>query len=128
MLTAIEGNLIRDTETFGKMDPYLVIEYKGGKFKTKTHNNGGKRPHWNQVFKLDVHSLSDDLILKVFDEDLTSDDFVGMGIVKVSSLVINGGVSDWFDITYREKKAGMVHLSTKYHGPVQSVAFNPMNT
>ena len=74
---------------------------------------------------MDVHSLSDDLILKVFDEDMTSDDFVGKGIIKVSSLVINGGVDDWFEITYKERRAGTVHLASKYHGPATAVVLNP---
>jgi len=40
------------------------------------------------------------------DEDVTSDDFIGMGVVKVSSLCINGGVRDWFNISYKNKNAG----------------------
>ncbi len=113
-LTAIGAELKRDTEVFGKMDPYLVIEYHGHKHKTHVHHNGGKHPHWNKTFELQVHSLSDDMIIKVFDEDMMSDDFVGMGIVKISSLVFNGGVNEWFDITYKERYAGRVHFQSYY--------------
>jgi len=31
------------------MDPYVLIEFKGNKYKTKTHQNGGKTPKWNHV-------------------------------------------------------------------------------
>jgi Ca2+-dependent lipid-binding protein len=42
-----EGRLFRDTETFGKMDPYCVISVKDKTFKTRVHQNGGKNPKWN---------------------------------------------------------------------------------
>ena len=31
------------------MDPYVVIEYMGTKVKSRTHEDGGKNPIWNQV-------------------------------------------------------------------------------
>jgi len=48
------------------------------------------------------------------DEDTVSDDTVGVGNVKVSSLCVNGGVTDWFSITHKNKLAGQVLFSTKY--------------
>ena len=45
-LTVLEAQLTRDTETFGKMDPYVKIETRMQKFKTATHNGGGKTPKW----------------------------------------------------------------------------------
>jgi hypothetical protein len=47
--------------------------------------------------------LHDDIVVKIYDEDVTDDDFVGMGSYKASSLMINNGVNDWFNITYKEK-------------------------
>ena len=40
------------------------------------------------------------------DQDVTTDDFVGSSIVKVQSLVMNGGVNEWFPIMYKNKIAG----------------------
>ena len=45
-IKVIEGRLFRDTEMFSKMDPYCVLEFKEKKFKTKTHQGGGKHPKW----------------------------------------------------------------------------------
>ena len=44
------GELIRDTEMFGKMDPYCTIVFGKEKLKTKVHNNGGKKPVWGDRF------------------------------------------------------------------------------
>ena len=45
-----KGELIRDTEMFGKMDPYCTIVFGKEKLKTKVHNNGGKYPVWGDRF------------------------------------------------------------------------------
>ena len=49
-LTIIEARLERDTEMFGKMDPYAVIKYRQETFRTKEHTDGGKTPTWNETF------------------------------------------------------------------------------
>ncbi len=47
VVTAVKAELIRDVEVFGKMDPYVVFEHSGEKYKTKTHQDGGKTPLWD---------------------------------------------------------------------------------
>ena len=48
-VTVIEGQLSRDTEMFGEMDPYVSLEYQGTSYNTKVHKGGGKTPKWNQM-------------------------------------------------------------------------------
>jgi Ca2+-dependent lipid-binding protein len=59
-LTIVEANLTRDTETFGKMDPYVKFMVREQVFRSKTMNNAGKKPKWDQVSKhksiIDVRS------------------------------------------------------------------------
>lgn len=49
----VEAKLTRDTETFGKMDPYCRLKYREQLFKSKVMQNAGKTPRWNQVSFLD---------------------------------------------------------------------------
>lgn len=63
---------------------------------------------------IDVKYVGDDLLLQVFDEDLTDSDFVGESNIKLSSLCIGTGLDEWFDITYRGKYAGKVHLRSEW--------------
>ena len=109
-LTVIEAKLTRDTETFGKMDPYCVLETRQQQFKTVTHENAGKAPKWDQTFKVDVKYIGDDLTLTVFDEDVTGSDKVGSATIKLSALCVNGGLDDWYEIQYKGKKSGTVHI------------------
>jgi len=72
----IEAKLTRDTEFFSKMDPYCVLEQRQQKFRTRTLQGAGKTPKWDQMFDLDVKYIGDDLVIKVFDEDVTASDIV----------------------------------------------------
>jgi hypothetical protein len=36
-MLVVEGKLYRDTETFGQMDPFLIIEHNNKKYKTSVH-------------------------------------------------------------------------------------------
>ena len=72
----IEAKLTRDTEWFSKMDPYVVIETRNQKLKTRTLDGAGKTPKWDQVFDVDVKYIGDDMKITVYDEDLTASDLV----------------------------------------------------
>ena len=74
----IEARLIRDTEIFGKMDPYVLIETRMQRFRTKTMTDAGKEPVWpDEMAKIDVKYIGDDMHLAVMDEEVGADDTVG---------------------------------------------------
>ena len=121
-----EAKLVRDTETMGKMSPYLTIVFKGHKLKTKVHNYGGKEPVWGDEFVLEVEDPTEEMVLRVWDQDLTTSDAVGFTKIKMSSLMINCGVEDWFDVMYNNKPAGSVKLTTVFE-PEGGNAFEQMH-
>ncbi|MCP3665586.1 MAG: hypothetical protein GY696_24325 [Gammaproteobacteria bacterium] len=107
-LTFKEAKLFRDTEWLGKMDPFCSLEYGKGckKQRTRTHNGGGKNPIWNDTLSIIPTSFSDEIQVVVYDEDTTSDDKIGSCMIKISGLVINSGIQDWFHIHHNGKQAG----------------------
>jgi Ca2+-dependent lipid-binding protein len=98
----------------GKMSPYITVVFKGHKLKTKVHNYGGKNPVWGDEFVLEVGSPTEELVLRVWDQDLTTSDAVGFTKIKMSSLIINCGIEDWFTIMYDNKPAGEVLLKSTF--------------
>ena len=57
MLKIIKGKLSRNTETFGKMDPYVkVLTLNGQEYKSQVHSKGGDNPVWNE--SLDIPNVS----------------------------------------------------------------------
>lgn len=60
--------------------------------------------------------MGDDLFIDVRDEDLTSSDNIGESMIKLSSLIIGDkGINEWFELQYKGKKAGRVHLICEWH-------------
>jgi Ca2+-dependent lipid-binding protein len=78
----LEAKLYRNTETFGEMDPFVLIKHNGVKYRTPVLQEAGKNPVWNHLLIIPVHgehSLADEkLEITVFDEDLMMDDCVGL--------------------------------------------------
>ena len=111
----IEAKLKRDTETFGKMDPYIVMNSRMQRTRTKTAQNQGKTPKWpGEFMDIDVKYVGDDLNLQVFDEDVTTSELIGETSIKLSALCIGSGLDEWFEITYKGKNAGQVHLRSEW--------------
>ena len=73
----VSAKLTRDTDMVGKMDPFVVLEYKGNKYQSQTHKSGGKNPVWNFEIAMYFDSLTDQVKLSVSEEDVTSEELVG---------------------------------------------------
>ena len=113
-LTVVDGKLIRDTEILGRMSPYCTLTFKDVKHRTKVHNYGAKAPKWGDTFTLDVTSPTEELVLRCWDQDLTTSDSVGFVKIKMSSLMINKGIKDSFDLIFENKLAGSVNLESVF--------------
>ncbi len=70
-----EAKFFRDTEMFGEMDPFVVIECLTQKERTKTLDGGGRNPKWkNEKFEFKIEKLTDKIKFSCFDEDSIVDD------------------------------------------------------
>jgi hypothetical protein len=52
--------------------------------------------------------------MRVWDQDFASSDAIGFAKIKVSSLMINCGVEDWFEIMFENKKAGEILIKSHF--------------
>merc|ERR1719350_1645431 len=113
-LEIIEARLTRDTEVFGKMDPFCIIETRMQKHRTRTLQGAGKTPRWAEGFDIDVKYIGDDMTIKVMDEDVTDNDTVGTSNVKLSAFCAGTGVDEWFPIQHKGRQAGQVHIKSTW--------------
>ena len=120
-----EGKLQRDTEMFGKMSPYCTVVFNGKKLKTKVHNNGGKTPKWGDKFQIEVSSSTEEIMLRVWDQDLTTSDAVGFTKIKLSAFMINNGIEDWYQVVYDNKPAGEICIVSEF-APVGGDKYDQM--
>lgn len=119
-LKVVSATLIRDTELFGKMDPFVVIIYNGYSYKTKVMKNAGKAPIWNEYFELSVYSMGEQLKVTIYDDDGRTKDLVGSDDIPTYVLCRQRGISEWFNLYYKGKIAGQIYLESKYEPPKEN--------
>lgn len=115
-MTVVEAKLIRDTDFLSKMDPYCILKTsQQQEIRTKTLDNAGKVPKWNETFEVRVENIEEDTMqIECLDQDITSSDLVGSTSIKLS-LLKQSPCDHWVDILYKEKKAGSVRFTCVWH-------------
>ena len=113
IIKPLRGILLRDTDIFGKMDPYLVMNYEGHNFKTDICKRSGKFPIWQNEFRFRFYK-SAFLIMKCYDKDyIGSDDIVGEGSYSICN-ISKGRTLHRVRLSYDEKLAGDIFLEIEF--------------
>ncbi|KAK4836429.1 hypothetical protein QYF36_022984 [Acer negundo] len=86
---------LKCTDCFGKIDPYVVMQYKAQQHKSSVARGQGKNPTWNEkfVFRAEYPGTGAPykLIFKIMDRDTFSkDDFLGEATIYVEDLLALG--------------------------------------
>ena len=114
-VTVLEARLERDTETFGTQDPYVEIEHRMEKFKTKVCSDGGKEPKFGDEFDYNVKYIGDDFTMRIMNKNtIMNDDCLGEATIKISGLCLPGGVDDWWKVHYKGKPAGAIRFKGEW--------------
>ena len=98
------------------MDPFIVVQYKTHKERTKTVDGGGKNPKWkNEKFEFKIEQLTDKITFRCFDEDSIVDDNLGEVTVAVKFLALEGTTSsEWLKLKYKGKASCEIFIISKY--------------
>ena len=76
-ILVIEAEIFRDTELFGEMDPYVVIQnQKNEKFQTKIDEGAGKKPFWKENFEIQMSCQDEYIYIMIYDKDWLNDDLI----------------------------------------------------
>ena len=97
------AKLTYDTEIFGQMDPYVKVRVGNQEYKTKTANDMGKNPTWNDTFTFKING-EQTLDFYLYDKDVGKDDYIGEGKINLSTLYQRRQISDWFPVQRKKKK------------------------
>ena len=103
------AQLTRDTETFGKMDPQVVINIAGMTYRTAVAEGQGKTPQWSDTLTHLVQGSENEAHLTVLEVDsLSKSDIVGEVKINLNETIQRGTTSNWYEIFYQGKSAGKV--------------------
>lgn len=80
-LTVIEASFLKDADTFGKQDPYIVFKYGRGTKSTTVAEDAGKHAVFNEKFTLSNINREVEkeatLVLEAMEKDIASSDLLG---------------------------------------------------
>ena len=113
IIKPVSAKLKRDTETFGKMDPFCKVSIEGVSYETKVHSNGGKFPAWKDV--LTFNRTNQNLMnIEVWDKDTFNDDMIGECTVPLTTIIEKKKSSDWYTLSYKGKNAGEILIEAEW--------------
>uniref|UniRef100_I1NT77 C2 domain-containing protein n=1 Tax=Oryza glaberrima TaxID=4538 RepID=I1NT77_ORYGL len=106
----------------GKIDPYVVVQYRSQERKSSVARDQGKNPSWNEVFKFQINSTAatgqHKLFLRLMDHDTFSrDDFLGEATINVTDLISLGMEHGTWEMS--ESKHRVVLADKTYHGEIR---------
>jgi hypothetical protein len=113
VIKPLSAKLTRDTEFFGKMDPYCVARLGRTTQKTAVAKKAGKLPFWRDqlVFR---KNTEEEVVFEVWDSDTaTSDDLVGETRIILKEIGTEPW-EDWLTLKYRGKTAGKLRVNIEF--------------
>lgn len=101
IIKPLNAKLTRDTETWGKMDPFCVVKVGGQQQRTRTHNDAGKYPQWNDTlsFKRTSEMIAE---IEIWDKDeVSKNDLIAQGSLAITSYLNKPTGTEWVNLTYK---------------------------
>ncbi|XP_022134552.1 elicitor-responsive protein 1 [Momordica charantia] len=113
---------LKGTDFLGRIDPYVLIQYKGQERKSRVARDEGASPVWNEkfTFRVEYPGNGDEfkLVLKIMDHDtFSSDDFIGQASIYVEDLLAVGVENGESEL--RAQKYSVVGADLNYCGEIQ---------
>ena len=109
-LKILEAHLTRDTETFGKMDPYCVVKVNHQTYKTKVLDNVGVDPKWNHDITLNVFNNNNSIYFEVYNSNTLEDDLIGTFRSSIKNLISGGVAKQTHSLHYEHVVSGTIKL------------------
>jgi hypothetical protein len=113
IIKPLSAKLTRDTEFFGKMDPYCVARLGRTTQKTAVAKKAGKLPFWRDqlVFR---KKTEEEVVFEVWDADTaTADDLVGEARIMLR-VIGTEPWEDWLTLKYRGRTAGKLRVYMEF--------------
>lgn len=120
-ITVIGCSKLKDTEWLSKQDPYVVLEYAGSKYRTKTDTDGGRNPTFNEKYMLPLIEGLREINVTVWNSNTVSmDDFIGSGKIHLQKVLADGYDDSTWPLTSRSgKRTGEVRIIMHYTNPAK---------
>lgn len=82
------------------MDPFVLIEFGGSKYRTKVVDGGGTAPKWNDKFEFEIKKMEEIIKVSCFDEDIFNNDLIGDVQFAVKHLCTEKETRKWLPLKF----------------------------
>lgn len=116
-MTVVGCSNLTDKEWFSRQDPYVVLEYSGQKFRTRTDTDGGRNPSFNETFKITMIEGLREVNASVWNSNtIERDDYIGSTKILLSKVIDCGYDDSHWQLTNTStgKSAGVLKLILHY--------------
>jgi Ca2+-dependent lipid-binding protein len=118
----VDARGLSGSDFLGKIDPYVIVQYRSQERKSSVARDQGRNPCWNEVFKFQINSSASSaqhkLILRIMDHDhFSSDDFLGEATIDVTDIISLGAEHGSYHMN--AAKHTVVLADSTYHGEIK---------
>ncbi|KAH7295825.1 hypothetical protein KP509_27G067400 [Ceratopteris richardii] len=122
-ITVIGCTNLKDKEWLSRQDPYVVLEYAGTRYRTKTDTDGGKNPTFNEKYVLPMIEGLREINVSVWNSNTVStDDFIGSGKIHLQKVLTSGYDDSVWPLTSRSGKSGDVRVILHFNSQKEKKA------
>ncbi len=104
--------LTKKADTFGKGDPYLIIKVGTNEYKTATHKNN-QAPVFTESYSVKIDQIYN-FHVKVMDEDVGGDDFLGETTVSLQDVIVKGKSTEVAKLYDAGKEVGSITFELEF--------------
>lgn len=126
-----KGNFLKNYDTFGKMDPFIKVTVGNDAStaqKTDVAQGQGKTPAWKKLLVFNISQTQYNnlenlpILFEAFDEDVTSDEYIGRHSAKLSQLKLKLGESNTLTLTdAKNANVGTIDVEVEFkQGPMST--------
>ena len=111
----LSAQLLKDCDTFGKMDPYVTVTIGAETKKSKVAKDMGKLPNWQDELDFSMGGAQS-VYIAMFDHDTVSkDEFIGDVTVQLQEIYIRRNCTDTYELKNKGVDAGKIQIHFEIH-------------
>ena len=115
ILKPLSAQLTHDTDSVGKMDPYVKVTVGSHNFTSGVAKSMGTTPSWTDAFTIPI-SGETSLYLGLFDKDkFSKDDFIGDCTIQLQDVFVRKSMANQYELFFDGKLAGKIMIQLEYH-------------
>ncbi|CAH1453674.1 unnamed protein product [Lactuca virosa] len=114
LLVSAKG--LHEADFFTKMDPYVTITCRTQEQKSDVASGQGSSPEWNETFVFSVSGEVQELVIKIKDSDVGSeDDLVGEAKIPLETLFVEGSIPPTpYNVVVNDEFCGEIKVGLQF--------------